>query len=85
MLKRRIRRGAVVGMPIADRDEKRAGEREFRAAVGVMDEAGETEIAGSFDHVLSLAQWISRVCDITPCIANGVIQATREASRRAAG
>ena len=51
----------------------------------VMDEAGETEIAGSFDHVLSLAQWISRVCDITPCIANGVIQATREASRRAAG
>jgi hypothetical protein len=51
----------------------------------VLDDAGETETVGSFDHVLSLAQWINRVCDITPCIANGVVQATRDAAQRTAG
>ena len=52
----------------------------------ILDDAGGyREIRGSFDDVLLLAQWIAKVCDITPCIANGVIQATRDASRRTAG
>src|SRR5436190_19084449 len=38
MLQRRIGGCAVVGVPIADGDEKRAGQRKFRAAIGVADE-----------------------------------------------